>query len=70
MFMYPSSISRELPKNVPFALKREFIRRFIMKWDAPCKSLFRKVQNTVEEHFSEITHEHFSEFPLLLQAVR
>ncbi|KAF8323490.1 P-loop containing nucleoside triphosphate hydrolase protein, partial [Cantharellus anzutake] len=64
-----SSISRELPKNVPFAVKRDFIRQSILMWKEPCETLFSRVQRTVEDHFEPITCEQFAQFPPLLQAV-
>ncbi|KAF8340500.1 uncharacterized protein EI90DRAFT_2906014, partial [Cantharellus anzutake] len=63
------SISRELPKNVPFAVKRELIRRSILRWREPCETLFSRVQSTVEEHFDPIVHNQFDQFLTLFQAV-
>lgn len=64
-----SAISRELPNNVPFDVKRDLIRRSIMLWEHPCEVLFTRVQATLEAHFNDITRIHFADYPALLQAI-
>src|ERR1700733_6794576 len=60
-----SAISRELPGNVPFALKKEMIQESTQLWREPADALLDKVDNTVANHFSALCKQHFKHYTIL-----
>ncbi|KAF8315707.1 P-loop containing nucleoside triphosphate hydrolase protein [Clavulina sp. PMI_390] len=63
------SISRELPDNVPFPVKRELIQAFVELWNSPINSFIAQSDETVHRHFMDISRAHFSKYPSLNRKV-
>ncbi|KAI9441577.1 P-loop containing nucleoside triphosphate hydrolase protein [Lactarius indigo] len=63
------AVTRELPNNFPYIIIKEFIGTFVKRWDYPSRHLFdftrkeltRRVQELVEEHFSQYTYGHLKQ---------
>ncbi|KAH9965473.1 P-loop containing nucleoside triphosphate hydrolase protein [Russula dissimulans] len=61
-----SAVTRELPDNTPFIVKKRFICNIVDGWDSPSKKLFRsaekelnkRVKKGIEDHFGQYTHGH------------
>ncbi|KAF8323493.1 P-loop containing nucleoside triphosphate hydrolase protein [Cantharellus anzutake] len=64
-----AAISRELPGNEPFEVKRSLIGGFISQWGTPSSRLFRKMESTLEMHFAVLVNQHFSLYRPLHQSV-
>ena len=60
-----SARSRELPGNVPFALKKEMIQESTQLWREPANVLLTKANNTVANHFSVLCRQHFKRYTVL-----
>ncbi|KAI9452815.1 P-loop containing nucleoside triphosphate hydrolase protein [Russula earlei] len=61
-----SAVTRELPNNIPFVVKKRFIGDFVSGWDAPSKKLFhttvkelnKRIKAQIEGYFAQYTHGH------------
>jgi len=64
-----SAVTRELPHNIPFIVKKRFICDIVDGWDSPSKKLFRsaegelnkRVKKEIEDHFDQYTHGHLKQ---------
>ncbi len=63
------AVTRELPNNFPFIVKKHFIGTIIKEWHSPSKKLFdvtrkeltRRVKEVIEDHFSQYTQGHLKQ---------
>lgn len=63
-FYFARAVSRELPNNFPFVVKKRLIISAVEGWGSPSKKLFeitknelhRRIKEVVEDHFSQYTH--------------
>ncbi|KAI9452814.1 P-loop containing nucleoside triphosphate hydrolase protein [Russula earlei] len=64
-----SAVTRELPNNIPFIVKKRFIADIVGEWDAPSKKLFhttvkelnKRIKEQIEVHFTQYTHGHLKQ---------
>lgn len=62
-------MSRELPGNVPFAVKKEMIQNFIQLWREPADALLNNAYSTISCHFSALCKQHFKDYETLRNLV-
>ena len=63
------AMTRELPNNFPFIVKKRLISTVVEGWDSPSKKLFnftknelhKRVKDVIEVHFSQYTHGHLKQ---------
>ncbi|KAI9058583.1 hypothetical protein FKP32DRAFT_1680322 [Trametes sanguinea] len=60
-----SCLTRELPNNVPYAVKRAFIRGFQAQWAALVDGCFEAVEGTLKRVLVACIENHFSRFRVL-----
>lgn len=60
-----SAISRELPGNVPFAMKKEMIQNAIQLWREPAEVLLDSADSVIAKHFSTLCNQHFKHYKVL-----
>jgi hypothetical protein len=61
---FARAVTRELPNNFPFVVKKRFIGTVVEKWDSPAKTLFgvtkyelnKRIKEAIEDHFSQYTY--------------
>ncbi|KAH9965472.1 P-loop containing nucleoside triphosphate hydrolase protein [Russula dissimulans] len=64
-----SAVTRELPNNIPFIVKKRFICDIVDGWYSPSKKLFRsaerelnkRVNKEIEDHFGQYTYGHLKQ---------
>ncbi|KAF8504672.1 P-loop containing nucleoside triphosphate hydrolase protein [Russula emetica] len=64
-----SAVTRELPNNYPFIVKKHFISSIVKEWNPSSKKLFdftrkeltRRVKEVIEDHFSQYTQGHLKQ---------
>ena len=62
-------MTRELPNNFPYIVKKQYIGTIVKLWDRPPrqffdftrKELIKHVKVATEEHFSQYAHGHFKQ---------
>ena len=62
-------MTRELPNNTPFIVKKRFIGDIVDEWDSPSKKLFlsaakeliKRIDKEIEDHFGQYTHGHLKQ---------
>jgi hypothetical protein len=63
------AVTRELPNNIPFIVKKRFIGDIVGGWDSPSKKLFlsavkelnKCIDKEIEDHFGQYTHGHLKQ---------
>ena len=63
-FHFARAVSRELPNNFPFIVKKRLIVAAVERWGSPSRRLFeitknelhRRIKEVVEDHLSQYTH--------------
>ncbi|KAI0262179.1 P-loop containing nucleoside triphosphate hydrolase protein [Gloeopeniophorella convolvens] len=63
------AVTRELPNNFPFIVKKQYIGVIVKLWNRPSQDLFdftrreliKRVKAIVEEHFAQYTHGHLKQ---------
>jgi hypothetical protein len=63
------AVTRELPNNFPYIVKKQYIGTIVKLWDRPSrrffdfakKELIKHVKVATEEHFSQYTHGHLKQ---------
>jgi hypothetical protein len=63
------AVTRELPNNTPFIVKKRFICDIVDGWYSPSKKLFRsaerelnkRVNKEIEDHFGQYTYGHLKQ---------
>ncbi|KAI0250034.1 P-loop containing nucleoside triphosphate hydrolase protein [Lactifluus subvellereus] len=64
-----SAVTRELPNNFPFIVKKHYIGAVVKRWDSPSKQLFdctkkelnKRIKAVIEDHFSNFTYGHLKQ---------
>ncbi|KAH9965467.1 P-loop containing nucleoside triphosphate hydrolase protein [Russula dissimulans] len=64
-----SAVTRELPNNFPYIVKKEYIGTIVKRWNHPSQQLFefarkelqRRIMLLIEDRFSEYTHGHLKQ---------
>ena len=64
-----SAVTRELPNNFPYIVKKQYIGTIVKLWDRPSrrffdfarKELIKHVKVAIEEHFSQYAHGHLKQ---------
>ncbi|QRV83400.1 dynamin central region protein [Ceratobasidium sp. AG-Ba] len=66
------AVTRELPNNVPFVVKRKLIKRFVEQWEAPTNELLDEVETIVCAYIQKFVNKFFEQhiFGGLHSAVR
>jgi hypothetical protein len=57
-----SAITRELPYNYPYAVKKYFVARFTREWPVPANQLFAKTEREFTRELRDLVKRHFAEF--------
>ncbi|THH04716.1 hypothetical protein EW146_g10107 [Bondarzewia mesenterica] len=57
-----TAVTRELPNNYPFIVKKEFVLSFVRQWEAPSKKLFDTTGRILTAHVMSIVDDHFGPF--------
>jgi hypothetical protein len=57
-----SAITRELPHNYPYAVKKYFVARFTREWPMPANQLFEKMEREFTRELRDLVKRHFAEF--------
>jgi hypothetical protein len=63
------AVTRELPNNYPYIVKKHFIGSIVKEWNSSSKKLFdstkkeltRRVKEVIEDHFSQYTQGHLKQ---------
>ncbi|KAI0032843.1 P-loop containing nucleoside triphosphate hydrolase protein [Vararia minispora EC-137] len=63
------AVTRELPNNYPFIVKKQLIVGFVDKWDIPAKTLFLKSRQVLQMQVLAIVNERFEQFGFLRQRI-
>lgn len=53
------AITRELPKNVPFIVKRKLIKRFVELWEGPTTVLLEDVERILRAYMQKLVDQAF-----------
>ncbi|KAF8733469.1 hypothetical protein RHS02_07334, partial [Rhizoctonia solani] len=59
--MSQNAITRELPKNIPFIVKRKLIKRFVELWEGPTTVLLEDVERILRAHMQKLVDHSFSQ---------
>ena len=65
-----SSITRELPGNVPYAAKLSLFRGFQDSWEGSALSCFERVQEVFQAALSALIQKYFERYGNLMATVR
>jgi hypothetical protein len=70
-FLTPSfsAVTRELPKNYPYVVKKRFIQEIIGKWNSPAYVLYQATYQALRRCILAIVDEKFEQFGFLKQRV-
>ncbi|KAH9884397.1 P-loop containing nucleoside triphosphate hydrolase protein [Cubamyces lactineus] len=63
-------LTRELPNNIPYSVKRAFIQDFQTRWESDVMDCLDEVESTFKRILMNIVRVHFSRFKTLERAVR
>jgi hypothetical protein len=55
------AVTRELPKNVPFIVKRKLIKRFVEQWDGPTVTLLEDVERILSVYMRGLVDTFFTQ---------
>jgi hypothetical protein len=53
-------VTRELPNNFPFVVKKYYISAFVKRWHSPSKQLFDSTKKELNKRIKEVIDDHFS----------
>jgi hypothetical protein len=61
---FARAVTRELPNNFPFVVKKRYVGTVVKKWGTPSKKLFditklelqKRVKELIEDQFSQYAH--------------
>jgi hypothetical protein len=56
------AVTRELPNNIPYIVKKGFIGIAVKKWDSPSKKLFDVTKNELQKRVKEVIEDQFSQY--------
>ncbi|KAI0633204.1 P-loop containing nucleoside triphosphate hydrolase protein [Trametes polyzona] len=62
-------VTRELPNNVPYAVKKDFIRQYQRNWATQVKKCFEEVVDALKKALMTLVDQHFGRFGNLKRAV-
>ncbi|PVF98611.1 hypothetical protein CPB86DRAFT_784651 [Serendipita vermifera] len=60
--MAESGVTRELPGNYPYAVKKHYALRFTRPWDVPAQRLFKRMENIFKVELKKLVQQHFYRF--------
>lgn len=60
--MARDAITRELPGNYPYAVKKNYVYRFTEDWLIPARALFNRMQQQFMRELKILVESHFSQF--------
>jgi hypothetical protein len=55
-------VTRELPNNFPYIVKKQYIRDIVKHWDKPSRKFFDLAKNKLNKHIKLQIEEHFSQY--------
>ena len=61
-FYFARAVSRELPNNFPFIVKKRLIITAVEGWSSPSKKLFEVTRNELHRRIKEVIEDHFSQY--------
>ncbi|CEL56749.1 hypothetical protein RSOLAG1IB_08051 [Rhizoctonia solani AG-1 IB] len=59
--MSKNAITRELPKNIPFIVKRKLIKRFVELWEGPTTVLLEDVERILRAYMQKLVDHSFGQ---------
>ncbi|KAG8683246.1 hypothetical protein FRC11_013789, partial [Ceratobasidium sp. 423] len=59
--MSQNAITRELPKNIPFIVKRKLIKRFVELWEGPTTILLEDVERILRAYMQKLVDHSFGQ---------
>ncbi|KAG8786770.1 hypothetical protein FRC16_001642, partial [Serendipita sp. 398] len=57
-----NAITRELPANYPYAVKKAYVARFTARWLQPAQNFFEKMEQQFVKELKQLVAIHFSQF--------
>ncbi|KAG8807393.1 hypothetical protein FRC17_004483, partial [Serendipita sp. 399] len=57
-----NSITRELPTNYPYAVKKRYVARFMAKWQQPTQLFFEKMERQFLKELKGLVTRHFEQY--------
>ena len=57
-----SAVTRELPNNVPYIVKKQYIGTVVKQWKRPSRQLFDFARRELDKHVKSQINEHFSQY--------
>lgn len=60
--MAKSGVTRELPGNYPYAVKKHYALRFTKHWDIPALRLFARMESIFKMELKKLVQQHFATF--------
>jgi hypothetical protein len=61
-FYFARAVSRELPNNFPFVVKKRLIVTAVDGWSLPSKKLFEITKNELHKRIKEVIEDYFSQY--------
>ncbi|KIM19796.1 hypothetical protein M408DRAFT_334259 [Serendipita vermifera MAFF 305830] len=62
LHMARHAITRELPHNYPYAVKKHYVSRFTKQWPKPAHKLFEDTEHHLQKELRTLVLQHFSAF--------
>ncbi|KAF8603999.1 hypothetical protein BDV93DRAFT_117624 [Ceratobasidium sp. AG-I] len=59
--MSKEAVTRELPKNVPFIVKRKLIKRFVELWEGPTMTLLEDIELILSDYMRKLVDNFFKQ---------
>jgi hypothetical protein len=59
---FARAVTRELPNNYPFVVKKGLIGTAVEKWDSPSKKLFDATKKELQKRVRELIEDQFSQY--------
>jgi hypothetical protein len=64
-----SAVTRELPNNFPYIVKKQYIRTIVKLWDPPSRLFFnlakkelnKRIKSQIDGHFSQYAYGHLKQ---------
>ena len=57
-----SAVTRELPNNVPYIVKKQYIGTVVKQWKRPSRQLFDFARRELDKHVKSQINDHFSKY--------
>jgi hypothetical protein len=57
-----SAVTRELPNNFPYIVKKQYIGTIVKLWDRPSRQFFNFARKELNKHIKTQIEEHFSRY--------